>query len=270
MSALPAVNPAASEHELLDGRRTLTAEAESVPGASFRSAGGRELKVVCGFEMIVSVQDGSEVGVRVTPTVIDTHKGRVLRGRVRAKLDPVDFWEIDRAVLEAARPLLLNPQRPALVPISFHSISRARAREKLFEAVGLAREQTLMAMITEVVGMDAGTPQGRLNDAVSIVRPFSSAVFVEALSPAVVGGLIVNGVGGVTVDFRDIRRGRKGLGEALHEFGEGGRDAVRTLIARGLPSAEYFEAAAAAGVTHASLRGQAAAGAEAEANAEPA
>lgn len=226
-----------------------------MPGASFRSASGRELKVVCGFEHIVSVHDGLEVGVRVTPTIIDTHKGRILKGRVRARLDPIDFWEIDRAVLEAARPLLEHPERPALVPISFHSISRARAREKLFEAVGLHREQTLMAMITEVVGMDRGTPGGRLNDAVSIVRPFSSAVFVEALSPRSVKGLIVNGVGGVTLDFRDVRRGEDILARTMKAFGEAGDGVARTIIARGLPSADYLEMAEAAGITHASLRG---------------
>ncbi len=226
----------------------------AIGGADFVSAGGRPLKVVCGVEQIVNLE-GAEVGSRVTPTVIDTQKGRILRARVRAKLDASDFWEIDKAVLEIARPLLQHPERPVIVPLSFHSISRRRVRERLFDTVRITPEQTVTAMIAEIVGMDQGTPEGRLADAVTIIRPFSSAVFVEALSANLTKPFIIHGVGGVTLDLRDVRRGERTVLTALRAFGKAGSGLVRTLIARGLPSAEFLELAQAAGVTHASVRG---------------
>jgi hypothetical protein len=239
--------------ELLDGHGSLTGEANAMAGSDFRSSQGRPLKVICGIEQIVNIE-GAEVGSRVTPTVVDTQRGRVLRTRMKAKLDATDFWEIDKAVLAAAKPLLENPERPVIVPMSFHSISRPRARERLFESVELTPDKTTTAMIAEIVGMDQGTPEGRLTDAVQIIRPFCSAVFVEALSASLVKGFVINGVGGVTLDLRDVRRGERALISTLKAFGEAGSGFVRTLVARGLPSAEFLEAAHAAGVTHASVR----------------
>ena len=229
----------------------------AAPGLEFVAANGKRLRLVCGVEEVLGA-DGVAVGVRINPTVVDQQRGRVLSTRTLAKLDAPDFWEIDSAVLSAARPFLERPERPVIVPISFHSVSRNRARKRLFEAAGMSPEGRYPAMVAEVVASDPGTPHGRLADAVAVLRPLASAVFIEVLNPTHVKQVIVHPVAGLSLDVRGGRGGDEALLRKLRDFSSAAGGRVRTLLARGLPSDVWAPRATEAGITHFIVRRQAA------------
>lgn len=219
----------------------------------FTTASGRRLRLACEAEEVIAA-DGSRVGVRISPTVIDLERRRILRPRALTKFDATDFWEIDRAVLQAARPLLERPERPVIVPISFHSMSRTRARQRLFDAAEMSAERNYTALVAEIVGADQGTPSGRLTDAINLVRPLASAVFIEVLGPTHAKQAVLHPVAGLTLDVRSARPDETLLLARLAAFeaATGGR--VRTLLVRGLPSSAWRQPAAATGITHVSIR----------------
>lgn len=234
-----------------------SAQAETAPnglatlGHVFRSTDHRDLQVICALEAVISVRDRVEIATRVTPTVLEVGTNRLVRGRARANLDPTDLWEIDLATLAASKPLLEQAKRPTLTPVSFHTLSRARAREKLFDTAGVDPRLVAQGLVPEIVAVGAGTPETRLDESLFVVRPLFSAVFVETLSASAAKMLMGNGVAGVTIDLRDSP-GREET--TLFAFGEACGGLVRTVLARGLPSAELLNQAEAAGVTHVSVR----------------
>lgn len=234
------------------------AAATGAPQASrFTSARGRQLEIICGFEEIVSTRTQAPVAMRITPTVIDRDRSEVLRSRALASLEPEDFWHIDLAVVQAADPLLRQATLPTMAPISVHSLARARSRDKLFAESGVNTKMSAVAMIAEIVGIDQSTPGGRLNDALPLIRPLASAVFVEAVTPTMVDAVAVNGVAGVSMDFRDSAPGdRDSLTKMMH-FGAAGTARVRNVVARGLPGFELLTHADRWGITHASKRARA-------------
>ena len=103
--------------------------------------------------------------------------------------------------------------------------------------------------------MDAGTPGGRLNDSISLIRPFCSAVFVEALTSTLVKSLVTARVSGASLDCRDLRRGEEALARTVRRFGEAASGAARTVLVRGLSSQELVNVALKSGVTHVSVVG---------------
>jgi hypothetical protein len=226
--------------------------------SSFRAGNGRQLKVLCGLEKIINIRGGDQVATRLTPTVIDIETGARLTGLDRTLLDAPDFFEIDKVVLRAAMPLLGKKlDWPVIVPISLYTVSRTRARVKLFKSVGLTPEQTQHALIGEIVGVDKGTPESRLTDSVSLIRPYCCAVFVEAISPAVVRHMANSRIAGVSLDCRDQRRREEALVATLVDLGEAGSLITRTVMARGLPSDNLVEIAESVGITHVSIRADA-------------
>ena len=225
----------------------------AVPGVEFVAANGKRLRLVCGVEEVLGA-DGAAVGLRINPTVIDLGRGRVLGARTLAKLDAPDFWEIDCAVLAAARRFLERPERPVVVPISFHSVSRSRARKRLFEAAGMCPEGGYPAMVAEVVGSDQGTPLGRLADAIAVLRPLASAVFIEVLNPTHAKQVLVHPVAGLALDVRGARGGDDALLRKLRDFSSAAGGRVRTLLARGLPCDAWAPRAAEVGITHLVVR----------------
>lgn len=225
---------------------------------SFQSSMGRRLQVLCGLEKIVNVRGGAQVATRLTPTVIDVETGARLTGRDRALLDAPDFLEIDKVVLKAAMPLLTGKlDWPVIVPISVYTVSRTRARVKLFKSLNVTPEKTQHALIAEIVGVDKGTPESRLTDSVSLIRPYCCAVFVEALTPAVVRHMANSRIAGVSLDCRDQWRGEAAFAATLGDFGEVGMSIARTVMARGLPSESMIEYAESVGITHVSIRADA-------------
>ena len=222
---------------------------------AFVSSDGRDIRVAFELERVFSLRSFAGAALRINPVLTDGRTGDRLPGNWREKLSFSDVLHIDFAALDALAPLRANVEAHKLVaPVSVETLFSGRGRAGVVARIG-PDEQDGSAPIIEIIGVDAGTPGGRLVEAVSVLKRCAKAVIVRAaLNRGHLESLHDCQLSGLSLDCSGAIDNDRKLLAALWSFSKAAKTIGPLTLALGLPSASACGLAATVGVTHASVR----------------
>lgn len=227
---------------------------------AFLTATGRELKVSHAPDQLISLRQGFSAGVRSEPTVTDAASGAVLSHGGWGRLADHDLERIDHATFEMGLRVIkiIKSDRPGLIlPITFQTLASGRSRAALFALApaDLVRQRILI----EIVNIDPGTPKGRLAELVGLLRAHTTGVLARvSADKAAIEVLKDIRLAGVALDLSEERADEAALLATMAAFHNRAAAIAPSLQVLGLPNRNLFGAALKIGLTHASLRREAA------------
>ena len=225
----------------------------------FIASNGARVRVSCLLEPVFRLKTSSRIGHRLVRRVVATQGRTALSPDEVRRLSSFDIERIDFATIErgldrlkadgAARGLSL------ILPVSFVTLSSARARSTLIDLFKSAKDTVQLGLICEVCDIE-GVPPGALLNAISFIRPYSLYVLGHLHETPVNGlpWLKGSGLQGLSMecpdtvtedaDFFSWARSTRGAASA----------AGKAALAYRLPSLRHAAIASFMGATHGSLR----------------
>ncbi len=235
--------------------------AEAAPGPDWSAlwlaaSDGRELRIAFDFERLFSMRSLTGAAVRLRPVVHDARTGQPLGPAWRETLSFQDVLSIDLMVLDVLKPLRdAGKAHKVIAPLSLETLFSLRGRAGVIGRLSNADPSAGSAPILEILGVDGGTPKGRLAETVSVMKRCTRAVIARArLDRSCLKAMTGCQLSGVSADFADWPDEERRLLAGLWQFSKAAREIGSFRVAIGLPNAAACGLAATVGVTHASVR----------------
>ena len=211
---------------------------------------GRPMSARFVVQSLIGLRLGLPVGLRIDAQLRDQFTSRPLDPAL-VGLTTTEALALDLASVDFARDLS-NDTEQLLTPLSFETVSTSRGRGAVLTRAGAAIAET---PVLEIIGVDAGTPEGRLIETVALTRKSCRAVIarvdlngdVKAKLRALAGARL----DGLSIDLAAWPA--KEAVERLALFAALARGMASQLYAFSLPSHAALERAAALGFSHATL-----------------
>ena len=223
-------------------------------GVALLTADGRELRLTFELERIFSVRNAVGAGLRIKPILSEAFSDQPVGPDWRETLAFADLMKVDLATLGALEPLRSAiAAHKLIVPVSVQTVFSERGLTGVLSHLD-GGEAAALGPLVEICGVDVGTPRARLEETVSMMKRYAKGVIArttanrwqeEALRACRFSGL--------SMDCGAIRDKAK-LQAALSSFGKAAHRIGPVSLALGLPTDGGCELAAAAGVSHASLK----------------
>jgi hypothetical protein len=173
---------------------------------------------------------------------------------------PADVLKMDCAVTAYAVDILKEHReqggRLALhVPISYASAATRSSREKVLAVAAPVRDLLRSTVLIEIADLDAGVPPSRLIEVVALLKPFCVAVLAR-IKPtrAALAAVKSCGLQGLVLDAHDLGRSAAETTAWMKAFVDAGQGGAPNFIVHNLTNRQMVDAAAKAGMTHASIR----------------
>jgi hypothetical protein len=211
---------------------------------SFAQASHR-VRVAYERQSVISLSVGRASALRLRPVILID--GAPV-GPGGEGLTHAERTAVDQATMGA---VLGFGDAPIVAPFFFETLSSTRGRGAMLAV--LEGRSAPKGLITELVGIDGGTPQFRVLETVSLVLPYCAGVIAQAPVTRACAK-VVNGARlcGLSIDCEEGPSAKISVLAALADCRDQA-DAGRLLFAFGLPSSSSLASAHAAGATHASL-----------------
>lgn len=225
----------------------------------FYTLEGRRLRFSVSVAPLIDLAKGAITAHRIEPTISFDDTRERLSAAARRRLMPADIQEVDIVTVERALSRLQGGEsavgRPSVVAsVSFLTVTNARARAALVEAISQARETFANSIVFELTDFDAGVPKSRLQEATALLRPFCRAVFAR---DQVGSGLVKEarslGIVGLVYEPPHIEKAEDTAVWLLNTGRVASAHAGPKLVVN-LDGAKLAPMAAAAGFTHATLK----------------
>lgn len=228
------------------------------PTVTIITSSGRALDVMISVESIQQLRTDRALVLRAAPHITDAGSHRRLTSLERQHLDFGDIAAIDAAVLGLARQLWEAESHggPMVVPISFNTVSRNAARNKLLADAGIIADESRAILICEIIDIVKGTPTGRVREVLALTKAFCRGIFIETQDPTALRAELSGWpILGLTFDASDWADDlRTAPLKRLVAFAAAGKGYARSLIAHGLPSPQLLPMCKQAGLSHAAAR----------------
>jgi hypothetical protein len=173
---------------------------------------------------------------------------------------PADVLKMDCAVTAYAVEILQEHRqqggRLALhVPISYASAATRQSREKVLAVAAPVRDLLRRTILLEIADLDPGVPPSRLIEVVALLKPFCVAVLAR-IKPtrAALAAVKSCGLQGLVLDAEGLGRTPAETSAWMKAFVDAGQGGAPNFIVHNLASPQMVDAAAKAGMTHASIR----------------
>lgn len=172
----------------------------------------------------------------------------------------VDIMKLDCAVMGYAAELLTEHRQRGgrltlHVPLSYSSAATLHTREKVIGMAAAVRDLLRTTVLIELVDLDPGVPPSRLIEVVALLKPFCMGVLAR-VRPTRAALAAVKGCGlqGLVLDGHGLGRSAAETTTIMRAFVEAAHGEAQNLLVHGLSAKPMIDAAAAAGMTHASIR----------------
>jgi hypothetical protein len=230
----------------------------------FTAGDGRGLKVSCRIHPVFELREMRLVGHRLESRVSDVRTGVFLDSAAMRVLSPGDRERVDLATIArgVSRLRATDPgsRKPLLMlPAAFTTLGASRGRMALSQALREAKLDAATRIVCEIHELD-GAPAARLTEAISLVKPFCyAAVGLVRDDRRSIEAAARVGLGGFALDVGGRAEGDQDLLLRLHAYAAMARAQAKVVMALGLSSPRQLALAKLAGLTHASMRADAAA-----------
>lgn len=172
--------------------------------------------------------------------------------------DPADVLQVDIATMAYAANVMEEHKstggRLTLhVPISYSSAASVRGRELALQIMRRHREAAKETCLIEITDLDPGVPPSRLIEIVALLKPFALGVLAR-VRPSQKALQAVKGCGlrGLILEAHGLGQTPGEIGPLLKAFHDAAQGIAPNLIVHGLDAPDLVDAAARAGLTHAS------------------
>jgi len=212
---------------------------------SFVTASHR-VQVAYERQAVILLSTGKPTAVRLKP-VVRVDGAERSGAAISEGLTHAELMALDQATMLEA----MSAGEGAIVaPFFFETLSTTRGRAAILKT--LAGQPPPRGLITELIGIDRGTPESRLLETVSLIAPYCAAIIVQAPADRPCVSLTrATRLKGMSIDCEDVHP-QRGPAARLMECKT--RSGIGPLLfAFGLASPGLLPLARAAGATHASL-----------------
>lgn len=221
--------------------------------------GGRDLRVSCVLDPIISVSLWGLAGYRLSGRIVDAETGKPIEAQDRRRLLPRDFIAVDLGTFARAESRLAG-RRPDEAPllviqISFAVLSSLSARSTIVTRLTGMKAAARRRVIIEVADMEGGLPSGRLAEVVAVLNPLCKGVWaqIQPIAEAITNAETAR-VAGVAVRAEDFGDTPEQLASGLARFGTLTTGRFRAVSVIGLPARTSMLDAAKAGFGYVSLQ----------------
>ncbi len=225
----------------------------------FIASNGARVRVSCALEPVFQLKTSSRIGHRLVRRVVATQGRTTLSAEEVRRLSSFDIERIDFATIErgldrlkadgAARGLSL------ILPVSFVTLSSARARSTLIDLFKTAKNTVQLGLICEVCDIE-GVPPSALLSAISFIRPYSLYVFghLQETPASVMPWLKGSGLQGLSMECPETVTDDADFFGWAKSTRAAASAAGKAALAYRLPSLRHAAMASFMGATHGSLR----------------
>ena len=224
----------------------------------FISNDGRKLRVSAVLEPVYELKGFTRIGFRMIRRVIEIRTGQDLTPHEVSLLSSGDQLKIDMATITRGIDRLRaesggEQQLSLIVPISFISLSSQRGRAELVGPLKEAGSFVKLGVICEICDVE-GVPQGPLQAAASLVKPFSLLVVarINVPSPHVLNGLKDAGLQAISFECPPGMEDAEFIGWATAAI-RASKAVARSVLVYKAASAARAGALASMGASHVSL-----------------
>lgn len=226
----------------------------------FVASDGRRVRVSCQLEPVIQLKASERIGYRIARRVLAMPSDVPLsaverRNLARADIERVDFATLARGLdrLKSAAGAVRQPT--LIVPVSFTTLSSARARNLIVDFFTAAQATVQHGVIGEVCDID-GVPPSALLAATAVIRPYCLFVVGQlAEAPTTsVRALREAALQGVSIECPSTAAGEAEFIGWSRSLIRAARPAIKSVIAYRLQSMRQAAIAGLLGVTHGSLR----------------
>jgi hypothetical protein len=171
---------------------------------------------------------------------------------------PADVMRADCAVMAYAVELLKEHKgrggRLTLhLPLSYSSAAIRQSRERVLATFAPVKDLMRSTILFELIDLDPGVPPSRLVEVVAMVKPFCMGVLGRVKpTRAALAAVRSCGLQGLALDAHDLDRSSADLGLLMRAFAEVATGSAPNVLVHNLPDDKLIDAAAKAGMTHAS------------------
>ena len=173
---------------------------------------------------------------------------------------PADILKMDCAVMTYAVDLLKEHReqggRLALhLPISYASAATRQSRERVLSVAASVRDKLRGTILFEIADLDPGVPPSRLIEVVALLKPFCVAVLARVKpTRAALAAVKSCGLQGLVLDATGVGRNAAETAAWMKAFVDAAQGGAPNFIVHNLTDPKLIDAAAKAGMTHASIR----------------
>lgn len=225
----------------------------------FVASDGRRVRVSCQLEPVFQLKTSERIGYRMARRILAMPSETPLTPAERRNLARADIERVDFATLARGLDRLRNTpdgarQPTLIVPVSYTTLSSARARPLILEFFRAAQATVQHGLIGEVCDID-GVPPSALQSAVAAIRPYCLFAVgqITEVSVSNLRSLREAMLQGVTIECPSHGESEAEFIGWTQALIKAARPKLRSVIAYRLASWRSAAIAGALGVTHASL-----------------
>jgi hypothetical protein len=221
---------------------------------AFVATDGRDIRVAFELERVLSLRSFAGAALRINPVLSEADTGIRLGPQWREQLGFADVLHVDLAALDLLAPLRANLDVHKLIaPVSLDTLFSSRGRAGVLERLS-GGEAGGPTPLIEIIGVDGGTPRGRLGEAVAVMARCAHGVIARTgLTRAHQQALSDCQLSGLSLDCAPLAAEERRMLASLWTFAKAARDVGPISLALGLPTEAGCSLAAAVGVSHATV-----------------
>jgi hypothetical protein len=227
----------------------------------FVTTGGSTLQVRASLDLVMQLRGHKLMGVRLSPTIAELDSGKILNPADIDRLRTVDLLKADVAALlggvEALEQRCAEFAIPALiVPVHISTLSIPAGRNHITRGLTEGAKRARCGVICELHGVE-GAPISVLQQAIAVVKPHAILVIAHIQKISVSSARPLKGVG-----LHALSTTAPPLSAALNDWTitavAGARQISRSILVYDVGSSAAVRMCASLGVTHVSVKGDAA------------
>ncbi len=202
-------------------------------------------------ERVINLRNGTAIANRIWTRLRNQETGLYLSDRWPEQLSPSCLGLVNDATADRAKTLYATTKLGVFLSASIHTVANTRNRADIIRHLEQVRKDPLRPIILELLDIEAGTPQGRIEEVVGMMTPHCRKILARAQPDRVPVDLLRGcRLTGLTIDCGLMRLPTRDLFVQLSRFAEAARRVSPLVFALRLDNEVPSELALAAGITH--------------------
>jgi len=218
---------------------------------SFAIPGDEALEAEFHRERIVNLRNGATIATRLWTRLRNKETGHYLGDGWPERLSASSLGVVNAATVHCAKTLYGASSFGVFLSASIHTLAHNRNRAEIVQHLERVQVDPARPIIVELLDIDRGTPQGRIEEVVGMLAPHCRKVLVRAtIDPVPIELLQSCRLSGLSLDCDHLQREPRDFLLRFARFAEAARQVSPLIFALNLHGQAARELALLAGATH--------------------
>lgn len=218
---------------------------------TFTVADGGETEMEFHREQVVNLRNDAAIANRLWTRLKNSETGLYLCDRWPERLPAASLAVVNAATADRAKTLYATSRLGVMLSVSIHALAQNRNRAEIIRHFEQVRKDPLRPILLELLDVEAGTPQMRIDEVISVLAPHCRKILARVEPDRIPVDLLRGSrLAGLSIDCEPLKMPRFDLVQQLSRFSETARRVGRLAVALRLNDKLDRDTALNAGLTH--------------------